>query len=212
MLLGRGLETSRLDELISAAAGGRGGALVIEGEPGVGKTALLEDAAQRASRLLVLRVAGVQSELALPYAALHQLCARMIGRRDRLPAPQADAIAVALGGLAGRPPDRFLVSLAALGLLSDLAGERPLLCLIDDAQWIDQESLQALAFVARRAEADSFALVFSTRALSSGASPNPMPATCWPRWSRAGWTTWCETGLSPRRMVIRWPCSNSRTA
>jgi AAA ATPase domain len=163
MLLGRGLETSRLDELISAAAGGRGGALVIEGEPGVGKTALLEDAAQRASRLLVLRVAGMQSELALPYAALHQLCARMIGRRDRLPAPQADAIAVALGGLAGRPPDRFLVSLAALGLLSDLAGERPLLCLIDDAQWIDQESLQALAFVARRAEADSFALVFSTR-------------------------------------------------
>ena len=125
MLLGREPETSRLDELISAAAGGRGGALVVEGEPGVGKTALLEDAAQRASRLSVLRVAGVQSELALPYAALHQLCARMIGRRDRLPAPQAEAIAVALGGLAGQAPDRFLVSLGALGLLSDLAGERP---------------------------------------------------------------------------------------
>ena len=163
MLLGRGPETARLDELISEAAGGRGGALVLEGEPGVGKTALLEDAAARASRLGVLRVAGVQSELALPYAALHQLCARMIGRRDRLPAPQADAIAVALGGLAGRAPDRFLVSLAALGLLSDLAAQRPLLCLVDDAQWIDLESLQALAFVARRAEADSFALVFSTR-------------------------------------------------
>ncbi len=163
MLLGRGPETARLDELIKKAAGGRGGALVIEGEPGVGKTALLEDAAQRASRLSVLRVAGVQSELALPYAALHQLCARMLGRRDRLPGPQADAIAVALGGMAGRPPDRFLVSLAALGLLSDLAAERPALCLIDDAQWIDQESLQALAFVARRAEADSLALVFSTR-------------------------------------------------
>jgi DNA-binding CsgD family transcriptional regulator len=87
----------------------------------------------------------------------------MIARRDRLPPPQADAIAVALGGLAGRAPDRFLVSLGALGLLSDLAGERPLLCLVDDAQWIDQESLQALAFVARRAEADSFALLFSTR-------------------------------------------------
>jgi DNA-binding CsgD family transcriptional regulator len=163
MLLGRGPETTRLDELISEAAGGRGGALVIEGEPGVGKTALLEEAAQRASRFSVLRVAGVQSELALPYAALHQLCARMIGRRDRLPVPQADAIAVALGGLAGRPPDRFLVSLAALGLLSDLAAQRPLLCMVDDAQWIDQESLQALAFVARRAEADSFALIFSTR-------------------------------------------------
>jgi DNA-binding CsgD family transcriptional regulator len=163
MLLGRGPETTSLDELIRDAAGGRGGALVIEGVPGVGKTALLEDAAQRAPQLSVLRVAGVESELALPYAALHQLCARMIGRRDRLPTPQADAIAVALGGLAGRPPDRFLVSLGALGLLSDLAGERPLLCLVDDAQWIDQESLQALAFVARRAEADSFALIFSTR-------------------------------------------------
>jgi len=163
VLLGREPETTRLDELISAAAGGRGGALVVEGEPGVGKTALLEDAAQRASQLSVLRVAGVQSELALPYAALHQLCARMIGRRDRLPVPQAEAIAVALGGLAGAAPDRFLVSLGALGLLSDLAGERPLLCLIDDAQWIDRESLQALAFVARRTEADSFALVFSTR-------------------------------------------------
>jgi AAA ATPase domain len=163
MLLGRGPETTRLDDLISDAAGGRGGALVLEGEPGVGKTALLDDAAGRASRLCVLRVAGVQSELALPYAALHQLCARMIGRRDRLPAPQAEAIAVALGGLAGRAPDRFLVSLGALGLLSDLAAQRPVLCLVDDAQWIDQESLQALAFVARRAEADSFALVFCTR-------------------------------------------------
>ena len=222
MLLGREPETARLDELISAAAGGRGGALVVEGEPGVGKTALLEDAAQRASQLSVLRVAGVQSELALPYAALHQLCARMIGRRDRLPAPQAEAIAVALGGLAGRAPDRFHVSLGALGLLSDLAGERPLLCLVDDAQWIDQESLQALAFVARRAEADSFALVFSTRiALDElagiprvvvKASPSPTPATCWPPWSPADWTPRCETGSSPRPTVIRWPCSNSRTA
>jgi DNA-binding CsgD family transcriptional regulator len=163
VLLGRGPETTRLDELIRAAAAGRGGAVVIEGDPGVGKTALLEDAAQRASRLAVLRVAGVESELTLPYAALHQLCGRMIARRDRLPPPQSDALAVALGGLAGPAPDRFLVSLGVLGLLSDFAAERPLLCLVDDAQWIDQESLQALAFVARRAEADSFALLFSTR-------------------------------------------------
>jgi DNA-binding CsgD family transcriptional regulator len=163
MLLGRGPETSRLHELVGDAAAGRGGALVIEGEPGVGKTALLEDAAQRASGLSVLRVAGTESEVALPYAALHQLCGRMIARRDRLPAPQADALAVALGGLAGPPPDRFLVSLGALGLLSDLAAERAVLCLVDDAQWIDQESLQALAFVARRAEADSFAVLFSAR-------------------------------------------------
>src|ERR1700722_16680466 len=163
MLLGRGPETTRVDELIRDAAAGRGGALVIEGDPGVGKTALLEDAAQRASRLSVLRVAGVESELTLPYAALHQLCGRMIARRARLPSPQSDAVAVALGGLAGPAPDRFLVSLGVLGLLSDFAAEQPLLCLVDDAQWIDQESLQALAFVARRAEADSFALLFSTR-------------------------------------------------
>jgi DNA-binding CsgD family transcriptional regulator len=163
MLLGRGPETTRLDELVRDAAAGRGGALVIEGDPGVGKTALLEDAAQRASRLSVLRVAGVESELTLPYAALHQLCGRMIARRDRLPAPQSDALAVALGGLAGPAPDRFLVSLGVLGLLSDFAAERPLLCLVDDVQWIDQESLQALAFVARRAEADAFAVLFSTR-------------------------------------------------
>src|SRR3984957_11152158 len=124
MLLGRGPETSRLNELVGEAAAGRGGALVIEGEPGVGKTALLEDAAQRASGLSVLRVAGAESEVALPYAALHQLCGRMIARRDRLPAPQADALAVALGGLAGPPPDRFLVSLGTLGPLSDLAAAR----------------------------------------------------------------------------------------
>jgi hypothetical protein len=162
-LLGRGPETARLDALIAGAAAGRGGALVVEGEPGVGKTALLADAAQRASRFRVLRVAGVESELALPYGALQQLCAPMTGRYGRLPAPQADAVAVALGDAAGGPANRFLVGLGALGLLSDLAGERPVLCLVDDAQWIDQESLQALAFVARRAEADSFALIFSTR-------------------------------------------------
>jgi DNA-binding CsgD family transcriptional regulator len=163
MLLGRGRETTRLGELVRNAASGHGGALVIEGEPGVGKTALLEDAALRASGFSVLRVAGVESELALPYAALHQLLARIIERRDRLPAPQADALGVALGAVAGPPPDRFLVGLGALGLLSDLAAERPLLCLVDDAQWIDNESLQVLAFIARRAEADSFALLFSTR-------------------------------------------------
>jgi DNA-binding CsgD family transcriptional regulator len=163
MLLGRATETARLDALIRDAAAGRGGALVIEGAPGIGKTALIEDAAQRAAQLSVLRIAGVESELVLPYAALQQLCARMIGRRDRLPAPQADALAVALGGQAGAAPDRFLVSLGALGLLSDLAGERPLLCLVEDAQWIDQDSLQALAFVARRIDADPIVLLFSTR-------------------------------------------------
>jgi DNA-binding CsgD family transcriptional regulator len=163
VLLGRAPETTRLAELIRDAESGHGGALVLEGEPGVGKSALLDEAADRAGRLTVLRVAGAESELALPYAALHQLCSRMIARRDRLPAPQAHALEIAFGLRTGPVPDRFLVSLGMLGLLSDLAAARPLLCLVDDAQWIDQESVQALAFVARRGDADSFALIFSTR-------------------------------------------------
>jgi DNA-binding CsgD family transcriptional regulator len=164
VLLGRAPEITRLTALIRDAESGHGGALVLEGEPGVGKSALLDEAAAGASRLSVVRVAGAESELALPYAALHQLCSQMITRRDRLPDPQAAALEIALGLSTGPAPDRFLVSLGTLGLLSDQAAEQPLLCIVDDAQWIDQESLQALAFVARRGDADSFALVFATRA------------------------------------------------
>jgi DNA-binding CsgD family transcriptional regulator len=163
VLLGRAPEMACLTGLIRDAESGHGGALVLEGDPGVGKSALLDEAASQASGLSVLRVAGAESELVLPYAALHQLCSQMITRRDRLPGPQAGALEIALGLSSGPVPDRFLVSLGTLGLLSDQACEQPLLCIIDDSQWIDQESLQALAFVARRADADPFALVFSSR-------------------------------------------------
>src|SRR5439155_20891335 len=111
----------------------------------------------------VERAAGGQSEMELASAGLQQLCASMLDRLEHLPAPQRDALGTAFGLVDGAPPDRFLVGLAALGLLSDVAEERPLLCVVDDAQWLDRASSQALAFVARRLQADSVALVFAVR-------------------------------------------------
>jgi len=137
--------------------------LVLRGEAGVGKTALLEYLAKRASGCRIARAAGVESEVELAYAGLHQLCGPMLERLDRLPGPQRDALATAFGLRAGDAPDRFLVGLAVLSLLSDVAEERPLVCLIDDAQWLDHASRQALAFVARRVLAESVALIFATR-------------------------------------------------
>jgi len=137
--------------------------LVVRGEPGIGKTALLDYAIQSGSGFRVARAAGVESEMELAFAALHQLCAPMLDRLERLPDPQRDAVGVAFGLSAGNAPDRFLVGLAVLSLLSDVGEERPLLCLVDDAQWLDRASAQALAFVARRLLADSVALVVATR-------------------------------------------------
>jgi DNA-binding CsgD family transcriptional regulator len=145
-------------------------ALVVRGEPGIGKTALLSYAADTAPDFQVARAGGVESEMELPFAALHQLCGRMLRRLDQLPGPQRDALGVAFGLRSGSAPDRFLVGLAVLGLLSEVAAERPLLCLIDDAQWLDQASAQALAFVARRLDAESVAVIFGTR--DPGAAPN----------------------------------------
>jgi DNA-binding CsgD family transcriptional regulator len=136
---------------------------VVRGEPGIGKTALLEYAIDTALDLRLLRAAGVQSEMELPFAGLHQLCAPLLDRLDRLPDPQGQALRVAFGLGAGGAPDRLIVSLAALTLLSDAAEEKPLLCVVDDAQWLDQESALALAFVGRRLFADSVAIVFATR-------------------------------------------------
>ena len=133
------------------------------GDPGVGKTVLLEYLAGRAARCKVARVAGVQSEMELAFAGLHQLCAPMLGRAGQLPVPQRDALRVAFGLAAGPPPDRFLVGLAVLSLLSEMAGEQPLICLIDDEQWLDHASAQALGFVARRLGADPVGLVFAAR-------------------------------------------------
>ncbi len=136
---------------------------MVRGEAGVGKTALLEYAIESASDLKAVRAVGVESERELAFAALHQLCAPMLGRLDLLPDPQRRALAVTFGLADGAAPDRFLVGLAVLGLLSEVAEERPLVCVIDDAQWLDQASAQTLAFVARRLLADAVVLLFSAR-------------------------------------------------
>jgi len=137
--------------------------LVMHGEAGVGKTALLEYVAGRARECRLARVTGVPSEMELAFAGLHQLCAPMLSRAECLPAPQGEALRIAFGLTQGPPPDRFLVGLAVLSLLSEVAAERPLVCVIDNEQWLDHASAQALGFVARRLAADSVALVFAAR-------------------------------------------------
>ena len=152
VLLDRHAERAALSRRFDAARAGRSGVLVVRGAPGIGKTALLEDAIESASGFRVARTAGVESEMELAFAALHQLCAPMLDRVDRLPGPQRDALGVAFGLSAGDVPDRFLVGLAALSLLSEVAAEQPLLCVVDDAQWLDLVSAQVLGFVARITE------------------------------------------------------------
>src|SRR6185436_4265842 len=163
MLVGRRDERDVLDGLLVAARGGRSGVLVLRGDPGVGKTALVDYAVGSASGFRVARAVGVESEVELAFAALHQLCAPMLDRMEHLPGPQRDALGAAFGLSAGTAPERFLVGLAALSLLSETAHEQPLLCVVDDAHWLDRASAQALAFVARRLLADPVALVFATR-------------------------------------------------
>jgi DNA-binding CsgD family transcriptional regulator len=162
-LAGRGAEGARLDRLLADARAGQSAVLVLRGEPGIGKTALLGYAAESAAGFQVVRAAGVESEMELPFAGLHQLCGPMLGGLGRLPPPQRDALGTAFGLSSGAQPDRFLIGLAVLSLLSDTAEERPLLCLIDDAQWLDRSSAQVLAFVARRLLAESVVLLFAER-------------------------------------------------
>ena len=142
---------------------GQSRVLVLRGEAGVGKTALLEYLQGRASGCRIARAAGVESEMELPFAGLHQLCAPMLHRLGRLPGPQGNALGAAFGLREGDAPDRFLVGLAVLSLLSDVAEEYPLVCVVDDAQWLDRASAQALAFVTRRLVAESVAMVFAVR-------------------------------------------------
>jgi DNA-binding CsgD family transcriptional regulator len=163
VLLGRTSEREALDRLLENVRGGQSAVLVVRGEAGVGKTALLHHCAQRASGFRVARIAGVESEMELPFAGLHQLCAPMLGRLGALPEPQQAALGVALGLSSGAAPDRFLVALAALSLLAEVAAERPLLCFVDDAHWLDAASGQVLGFVARRLLAESVAIVFAVR-------------------------------------------------
>ena len=163
MLHGRRDEREALERLLDAVRGGQSRVLVVSGEPGVGKTALLESAIRSASGFRVLRAVGVESEMELAFAALQQLCAPMLDRLDRLPGPQRNALVVAFGLRAGDAPDRFLVGLAVLGLFAEVAEEQALLCVVDDAQWLDRASAHALVFVARRLLAESVALLLVTR-------------------------------------------------
>src|SRR3954449_4113686 len=163
VLLGRANEREALDRLLENVRGGQSAVLVVRGEAGVGKTALLHHGAQQAAGFRVARIAGVESEMELPFAGLHQLCAPMLDRLDALPEPQQAALGVALGLSSGAAPDRFLVALAALSLLAEIAAERPLLCFVDDAQWLDAASAQVLGFVSRRLLAESVAIVFTVR-------------------------------------------------
>ena len=163
LLRGRRSECEALDHVVAGVLAGQSRAVVLRGEAGVGKTVLLEYLAGRASQCRVVQAAGVEAEMELPFAGLHQLCASMLDRLGNLPDPQNEALATAFGLSSGESPDRFLVGLAALTLLSDIAEERPLLCVVDDAQWLDRASAQALAFVARRLRAEAVAVVFSER-------------------------------------------------
>ena len=152
-----------LDRFVDGVRSGEGRALVVRGEPGVGKTALLDYLTRRAAGCQVVRAAGVQSEMELAFAGLHQLCAPMLDHAQSLPAPQRAALHTAFGLADGPPPDQFLVGLAVLGLLSEAAAERPLVCVVDDQQWLDRASAQALGFTARRLGADPVGVVFAAR-------------------------------------------------
>src|ERR1700744_1913999 len=163
MLLDRLPERAALSQLLDSARAGRSSVLVLHGEPGVGKTALLEYAIESAAGLRIARVAGVESEMELAFAALQQLCAPMLDRLEGLPDPQRAALGVAFGLSTGPAADRFLVGLAVLSLLSEVAAERPLICVIDDQQWLDFATAQVLAFAARRLGTESLGLVFAAR-------------------------------------------------
>ena len=165
-LIGRGDECRHLDDLLEAVRANRSRTLVVVGEPGVGKSALLHYTVRGAGEFRVAHAAGVESEMELPFAALQQLCAPMLERLGQLPEPHREALAIAFGLSAGAVPDRFFVGLAVLGLLSETAAERPLLCIIDDAHWLDRASAQTLVFVARRMAAESVGILFATRHLS----------------------------------------------
>jgi DNA-binding CsgD family transcriptional regulator len=162
-LIGRREECRALDDLVEGARAGHSAALVLRGEAGIGKTELLKYLLERSSGCRTVKAAGVQSEMELSYAGVHQLCAPLLTGLDHLPGPQRDALATAFGLRTGNAPDRFLVGLAVLSLVADAGGNQPLVCLIDDAQWLDQASALTLGFVARRLLAESVVLVFAVR-------------------------------------------------
>ena len=167
LLHGRRGEREILDQLLSAARAGRSQVLVLHGEAGIGKTALLDYLLGTASGCRIARSTGIESEMELPYASLHQLCSPFLTLLERLPGPQREALQAAFGLRAGSIPDRFMVGLAVLSLLTEVAADQPLLCIIDDAQWLDRSSTQTLTFVARRLMAEPIGVVFALRELGN---------------------------------------------
>ncbi|QIG42054.1 AAA family ATPase [Nocardioides anomalus] len=163
-LWGRERELTALRAILADARAGRSGTAVLRGEPGIGKTALLEQVRREAVGFTVVAATGVEAEMELPFAGLHQLCAPLLSGVDALPEPQRNALQTAFGVVTTGPPDRFLVGLATLSLMADAAAAQPLLCLVDDVQWLDQVSAQVLTFVARRLQVEPIAVVFATRA------------------------------------------------
>src|ERR1700722_19465316 len=172
-LLGRRSECQILDRVLLAAQAGHGGAMVICGEPGIGKSTLLDHAMKSAAAFKVLRAVGNEAEKELPFVAAQQLCAPTLDTLHELPAPHRDALGVAFGHVAGSPPDRLFVGLALLGLLSQLASEQPVLCVIDDAQWLDRESAQVFAIAARRLRSEHIAFLFGARTVPTDLSGLP---------------------------------------
>ena len=162
-MLDRAPETAALEGVLAAVRDGLSGALVLRGEAGIGKTVLLEWAAGQAVDMQLARVAGIQAEMGLGFAGLHQLLVPFLGGLDGLPGPQRQALESAFGLVDGPPSDRFLVGLAALTLLTDAAAGQPVLCLVDDAQWLDQVSVEVLGFIARRLYADRVGMLFTVR-------------------------------------------------
>jgi DNA-binding CsgD family transcriptional regulator len=175
-LLGRRAECEALDGVLAGALAGRSGVAVIRGEAGAGKSALLGYVSERVAGWHVARAVGVESEMELAYSGLHQLCGPMFDRLDRLPDPQRAALATVFGRDAGPAPDRFLVGLATLTLFAEIAEEQPLVCIIDDAQWLDDTSEQILGFVARRLLAERIAVVCAARTGSGDGAFAGLPA------------------------------------
>ena len=214
---GRAAERARLGELLAGVRAGQSAAVVVRGEAGIGKTALLEYVADRARGCRLMRSTGVELEMELPFAALQHICSPLLAGLERLPPPQREALGTAFGLISGPPPDRLFIGLAVLGLLSNAAEQQPLVCLVDDAQWLDQSSAQILSFVGRRINADSVLLVFGLRDRDANERVRRTPGDPAPRTvgrgcprgcSRCGRSARsmnaCATGSSKKPGAIRW--------
>ena len=221
-LVGYRTEQKALHELLDSVRAGISCAVVVRGDPGAGKSALLQDAVDAASDMQIVRMVAVESERTLAFAGVHQLLLPLLPVADRLPDPQKRALRVAFGELSGPPADPFLVGLAVLTLLSQSAESKPLLCVIDDAQWLDDESANILGFVARRLLADPVAVIVAEEKSTAGcdcrscarsgwaACPLATPASSWHPGPAGRSTAVWRSGSRPRPGATRWPCSTLR--